>query len=293
MNRAATLRAFLAMVLVVGTGVIGIGATRAGAVTMTFWEGIDHAITYYGDRVPEVSVTMGCPALEAAEASALTTLGEVLTMRADLVKLQGDLTEQLNTRNAQLSKNIAGIAGALDRLAGIVLNQDTVQAYHDIIADLHADLGLVGRYITLLQTLDTRIEGVLSQIDNEMSQKCRPTPLTAVFTQALYHTVYTEHVVDERWSYYWTVSIPADPRCATGFTHNHPFLWTATWYHADTDIGGPCVHANGGYSSGAGHPGIVKLIVTSSRFVCTLTYHGTLTGTGAVPECVSTKKAGT
>jgi hypothetical protein len=135
-----------------------------------------------------------------------------------------------------------------------------------------------------------KINAALDKIDYEISQRCRPTALTAVFTQALYHTVYTEHVVDERWSYHWTVSIPADPHCALGFNHNYPYLWAATWYHADTDIGGPCLHTTGDYSSGYGHPGIVKLIVTSSRFVCTLTYHGTLTGTGTVPECVSTKK---
>lgn len=293
MKRTGVMRALLATTLVVGLGVVGLGATNAGAKTMTFWEGIDSAIAYNNSRVPEVPADMVCAELERAESTALKLLDEARTVGADLVKLQADLTEQLSTRNAQLSKNIAGIAGALDRLAGIALNQDTVQAYHDIIADLHADLGLASRYIALNQALVARINDTLNQIDYQMSQRCRPTALTAVFTQALYHTVYTEHVVDERWSYYWTVSIPADPGCALGFNHNHPYLWTATWYHADKEIGGPCIHTAGDYISRWGHPGIVKVIVTSSRFVCTLTYHGTLTGTGAVPECVSTKKTST
>jgi hypothetical protein len=256
---------------------------------MTFWEGIDSAIVYYGPRVPVVSADMDCPQLEAASATATGILNAVRTLGGDLERLRGWITSEISTQTTSLNKSIAGVSGAIDRLVGVVLNQDHVQAFNDILRNLRADLGLTNRYIALNQGLIVRVQSALSQIDDAMAQKCRPTPLRAVFTPARYTTVYTERVLDARWSYYWTVSIPTDPGCATGFTPNHPLVSRASWYHADTDIGGPCVHTNGGYSNLWGHPGIVKLIVTSSLFVCTLTYHGTLTGTGGVPECVSTK----
>lgn len=289
MPRTGALRAFLTMALIVGLTVTISTGSRAGAATVTFWEGIDNAIAYDSSRVPAVNANMVCAQLEFAEAVALRIQIEERTISADLEKLRSWFSQEIATQSTNLSKSIAGVSGALDRLVGLMLNQDHVEAFNNILRNLHADLGLANRYIALNQALLDRVQSTLDQIDVVMTQKCRPTSLTAVFTQALYHTVYTEHVVDPRWSYYWTVSIPADPRCATGFNHNHPYLWTATWYHADTDIGGPCAHTSGSYSNGSGHPGIVKLVVTSSRFVCTLTYHGTLTGTGLAPECVAAK----
>jgi len=287
MRSNGLLRVWLGLALVVGLGVMGTG--EAGAVTMTFWEGIDHAIAYDAERVPVVDTEMNCAQLEYAEATALTIQSEQRAMGADLEKLRGWITEEIGTYSTNLAKSISGVSGAIDRLAGLVLHQDHVEAFNNILRDLRADLGLANRYVALNKTLLARVQNTLIEIENAMSQKCRPTPLTAVFTPARYTTVYTEHVIDPKWSYHWTVSIPADPGCATGFTPNDPLESRASWYHADTDIGGPCVHANGGYSNGVGHPGIVTLIVTSTRFVCTLTYHGTLTGTGGLPECITKK----
>jgi hypothetical protein len=110
------------------------------------------------------------------------------------------------------------------------------------------------------------------------------SPIQAVFTDALYHTVYTESATGTGLTYAWTVSMSADPHCAAGFKGNAPSANRATWYHADTTTGGPCDHT---YYGAQGHPGSVTVVVTSALWRCTATYVGTLTGTGPAPAaCV-------
>ena len=112
------------------------------------------------------------------------------------------------------------------------------------------------------------------------------SPIQAVFTDSLYHTVYTESATGTGLTYAWTVSMSADPHCAVGFKGNAPSANQATWYHADiTSSGGPCDHT---YYGAQGHPGTVTVVVTDALWRCSATYVGTLTGTGPAPAaCVS------
>jgi len=112
------------------------------------------------------------------------------------------------------------------------------------------------------------------------------SPIQAVFTDTLYHTVYTESATGTGLTYAWTVSMSADPHCAVGFKGNAPSANQATWYHADiTSSGGSCDHT---YYGAQGHPGTVTVVVTDALWRCTATYVGTLTGTGPAPAaCVS------
>lgn len=111
-------------------------------------------------------------------------------------------------------------------------------------------------------------------------------PISAVFTQSLFHTVYTEHVTrGQPFKVSWSVSIPLDPRCATGFQGNEPIQDEATWFHADvTNIPpGPCVHHGKDYGA-EGHPGVITVVVTNDIWRCEARYYGTLTGTGVPPD---------
>ena len=108
-------------------------------------------------------------------------------------------------------------------------------------------------------------------------------PISAVFTQSLYHTVFTEDATGTELSYSWSVSIPADPGCADGFKGNVPTANEATWYHADKNIGGPCEHIGKDYGV-SGHPGTTTVVVMDADWRCVATYYGTLTGTGSQPE---------
>ena len=110
------------------------------------------------------------------------------------------------------------------------------------------------------------------------------SPIQAVFTDALYHTVYNESATGTGLAYAWTVRMSADPHCAAGFQGNAPSANQATWTHADITTGGPCDHT---YYGAQGHPGTVTVVVTSALWRCSATYVGTLTGTGPAPAaCV-------
>jgi hypothetical protein len=121
------------------------------------------------------------------------------------------------------------------------------------------------------------------------------TPLTASFYPDQRKSVYEEHVVgpigddltfDPGTSYRWSVSIPADSRCALGFAPAAPQPNQATWAHADTSEGGYCDHTV--YDPAHyGHPGTVTVTVSTPAWVCTATYFGTQgdgTPNGVGPE---------
>lgn len=108
-------------------------------------------------------------------------------------------------------------------------------------------------------------------------------PITAVFTQSLYHTVFTEDATGTDLHYTWSVRIPADPGCAAGFKGNTPAANEATWYHADEDIKGPCQHGVRDYGI-RGHPGTTTVEVEDAHWSCVATYYGTITGTGPEPK---------
>jgi hypothetical protein len=212
-------------------------------------------------------------------------------MRTEGARLEAYLAQlQVNKSQYDYPKANAvadAILAPLNRLLGKSLTE-TATSIANAIRDVRLDLNLLDRYSGLNQTLIGKIRNVLRQLDALESSKCRPTPLEAVFTQALYHTVYSEPIYLPGWTYDWSVSIPADPGCAEGFSGNRPIETEATWFHADRDIGGPCSHLGGDYGA-AGHPGVVTLTVSNSRVVCTLRYKGTLTGEGGSPECVKKK----
>jgi hypothetical protein len=80
----------------------------------------------------------------------------------------------------------------------------------------------------------------------------------------------------------WSVSIPSDSKCATGFAGSRPAANQATWYHENTPQG-PCDHSVEGPR---GHPGFVSVVVTSAFWRCQANYGGTDTGDGTPPQCV-------
>jgi hypothetical protein len=104
-----------------------------------------------------------------------------------------------------------------------------------------------------------------------------PSAISAYFDQGAFSTYYTEPVYDPTWTYKWSVSIPTDPSCASGFKGSTPTPDKATWYHADTSEGGPCNHSIQIYSSVTGHPGTVTLVVTpkDNSWTCEMTFNGT------------------
>ncbi len=122
-----------------------------------------------------------------------------------------------------------------------------------------------------------------------------PGPIQAIFDQSVYSTFYTEPVTDPSWKYAWSVSIPVDPNCASGFHGNAPSPYQATWYHADQTEGGPCNHSGNAYNDTTGHPGQVTLVVTPAdrSWTCTATFFGTAPNTspggppmvGDSPQC--------
>ena len=116
------------------------------------------------------------------------------------------------------------------------------------------------------------------------SQSAAVSPIVAVFTDTLYHTIYTEGATGTGLTYAWTVNMSADPHCAAGFHGNAPTANQATWYHADITTGGSCDHT---YYGAQGHPGTVTVVVANALWRCSATYVGTLTGTGPAPAaCV-------
>jgi hypothetical protein len=90
------------------------------------------------------------------------------------------------------------------------------------------------------------------------------SPIHAEFNQGAFTTTYTEKVPTlEGLSFAWSVSVPADPGCASGFKGNAPAANQAAWFHADAAEKGPCNHIGINYGV-KGHPGTVTVVVTSA-----------------------------
>lgn len=108
-------------------------------------------------------------------------------------------------------------------------------------------------------------------------------PLVAVFNSDAYSTYYIEHVQGAPGATYtWSVAMSADTPCQQGFKGNTPSDNEATWFHADVTgtPSGPCNHA---FYGAQGHPGTVTVVVTTSHWICTASYVGTISGTGPAP----------
>ena len=111
-------------------------------------------------------------------------------------------------------------------------------------------------------------------------------PIHAEFDQQTFTTTYAEAVPTlDGLSFVWSVSIPADPECASGFKGNTPAPNQAAWFHADASEKGPCNHAGSNYGA-QGHPGAVTVVVTSASWRFQANYFGTITGDGTPPQCV-------
>jgi hypothetical protein len=284
----AALTAVSLMVIVVPAQALDRGAPYSASLTphvdMTFWQGIDAAIVRDGSRVPAPDASSSCAELEKMESVALTSKREQLTLGQDLVRVRDWAKTEIATQSLNLSTEIEGVLGSINKVLDAIIPSGHIQAIQNDLRSLKLDLSLSTRYIDLNHSLVLQLDRVLNEIYSFMTVACRPTALTAVFTQALYHTVYTEAVSDPLWSVRWTVSIPSDPGCANGFKPHDPTFFDATWYHADKNIGGPCMHHGADYGV-IGHPGTVTLTINSYKFRCKMTYHGTITGTGAAPKC--------
>jgi hypothetical protein len=284
----AALTAASLMVIVVPAQALGRGGPSPDSLTprvnMTFWEGVDAAIVHDGSRVPAPNASSSCAELQGMEAVALIAQYEQSILGQDLVKVRDWTKTEIATQSLNLSTLMEGVLGAITKVLGSIVPSNRVQAIQNNLTSLKLDLNLSTRYIDLNHALVLQLDRVLGEIYTFMTVACRPRALTAVFTQALYHTVYTESVNDPFWTYRWTVSIPLDPGCATGFTPSGPIDLNVTWYHADKNIGGPCTHHGADYGI-YGHPGTVTLTVNSRTFRCKMTYYGTITGKGAAPKC--------
>jgi hypothetical protein len=118
-----------------------------------------------------------------------------------------------------------------------------------------------------------------------------PGPIHADFNQDAFTTTYTVPVSSlQGLTFRWSVSIPSDPNCASGFTGNKPAANQATWFHKDANqqpSPGPCNHTGNNYGP-RGHPGTVTVVVTSAAWRCQANYGGTITGDGTPPQCVRT-----
>jgi len=101
-----------------------------------------------------------------------------------------------------------------------------------------------------------------------------PDPITAYFDQATFSTYYSEPQSDPSWTYTWSLSIPRDPECAAGFKSSAATPNKASWYHQDTDQGGPCNHT--AYNEEIGHPGTITLVVQpkDGSWTCTMKLRG-------------------
>lgn len=112
------------------------------------------------------------------------------------------------------------------------------------------------------------------------------SPIEATFLQSAYSTYYQVKVSNlPGATFKWSVSIPSDPGCASGFQPGVPNSEEATWYHKDEAQGGPCNHGGQSYSEASGHPGAVTVVVTAPHLSCRASYFGTLTGRGSPPQC--------
>lgn len=110
------------------------------------------------------------------------------------------------------------------------------------------------------------------------------SPIKAVFDQPAFSTYYSEDAdAAAGATFTWSVSIPDDAACASGFKPGTPQPDRATWFHGDAPDGGPCVHNADTYDS-SGHHATVTVIVTTTHWRCTATYDGTITGTGPAPS---------
>ena len=110
------------------------------------------------------------------------------------------------------------------------------------------------------------------------------SPIQTLFDQPHFTTSYTEQAqAGPGATYSWSVSIPNDSGCASGFTPGTPQPNRATWNHTDVADGGSCSH-NGQDFGPSGHHGVVTVVVTTTHWRCTATYDGTATGTGPAPE---------
>jgi hypothetical protein len=104
-----------------------------------------------------------------------------------------------------------------------------------------------------------------------------PTPIKAVFDSDKFTTTYTEDATappGQTLKYAWSLKFDADTKCITGFKPSSPTPNQATWYHADTSIGGPCGHLSTQLGT-RGHKGTVTVVVSDDNWTCTLTYAGT------------------
>src|SRR5439155_15101136 len=106
----------------------------------------------------------------------------------------------------------------------------------------------------------------------------------ADFNQSTFTTTYTVKATGlDNATYAWSVSIPLDPACGTGFKGNSPSPGAATWLHKDASQGGVCNHA-GSLDGPRGHPGTVTVVVSDSAWTCTGIYVGTISGDAESPS---------
>jgi hypothetical protein len=171
---------------------------------------------------------------------------------------------------------------------------ENVQELRDLIRSLKLDLRLADAYLDKVQALSANIRELQGKVGAYIELNCkRPvlTPIRAVFDQESFTTTYTENATGPDLNYTWSVSIPTDEECATGFNGNAPQPNQATWFHKDKSQGGSCNH-DGTRTGPRGHPGTVTVVVSNLGWTCKATYDGTQgdgpTGSGSQPEpCVA------
>ncbi len=166
-----------------------------------------------------------------------------------------------------------------------------VQALRDLVRSLKLDLRLADAYLGKVRALAANIRELQGRVDAFYERCRRPqlTPIAASFNQDTFTTTYTEDAKGTDLNYGWSLSIPTDAECATGFKGNSPQQNQAAWSHKDKTQGGSCNH-DGTRTGPRGHPGKVTAVVSNFGWTCRATYDGTQgdggspTGVGPAPE---------
>jgi hypothetical protein len=154
---------------------------------------------------------------------------------------------------------------------------EAIQEIRDFIRSLKLDLRLIDAYLGKVRDLRAKTRELEGKLNAYYELNCtRPVlkPIHAVFDQATFTTTYTEDATGPDLEYKWSVSIPVDEECATGFNGNSPKPNQATWFHKDKAQGGSCNH-DGLHIGPRGHPGTVTVIVSNLGWSCKAIYEGT------------------
>jgi hypothetical protein len=279
----------------------------AKPVSASWWELIDRDLAAAESALPAPGGATSCEELKAMRQTVEQQLRIAADRAALLQKTKREIASELGDLGA------AGTSWFLVKEAflhsvgapiGVLLGKGTLPEVaadrHRLKKTLELDAKLVDAALERNAALIAKLEGLAEDIDLLISD-CRDpwlqlSQVRAEFDQASFTTTYTVTAsilnapADDVVTYEWSVSIPADQKCAEGFRGGYPKPNQATWYHADKSEGGPCGHT-GTESGPRGHPGTVTVTAADRFWICRNSYLGTQGDNGAtsgvqgIPSC--------